>query len=318
MSDSNKQAVFEAAQWIVELREEPTKEQLDDFQIWLKSPKNESAWAQIAALDQALQPLSEPALSQISANAIRQSTNVSRRRFLLNFAAISGVGIATVLGIPSGMQQWRIHNAEFATRGGLKQHQLEDGTQLWLNNYSSMDIAFNNIERTLTLHQGEVYISTAKDNRPLTVTTQFNNVKIDAIPLGTEFNLLKRGEQLILSVFEGQVKLTWLEQSVIIDTGQQFALNTSLRGSHQLADQNQQLWRQRSYLADNKTLEQIVVRLEQQFQVHIFVQESQKSRTITGTIPLTSLEHSMQVISATLSISVHTPLPNIVLITEPK
>lgn len=89
---------------------------------------------------------------------------------------------------------------------------LEDGSELLLGGKSSVKINYNNSHRQVFLDMGEVLFTVAKDaDRPFIVKTE----ETDVIAVGTQFNIRKIPDEIIISVTEGVVHV-----STPLDKGQ--------------------------------------------------------------------------------------------------
>ncbi|WP_261014827.1 FecR family protein, partial [Streptococcus mitis] len=81
---------------------------------------------------------------------------------------------------------------------------LADGTHIWLNALSAMDVRFDAQQRLLHLRFGEVLIDTAKDlQRPFLVDTAHGHLRA----LGTRFSVLHGEDNTTLNVFDGRVEV---------------------------------------------------------------------------------------------------------------
>lgn len=83
---------------------------------------------------------------------------------------------------------------------------LEDGSVLTLNTDSAVDVHFSQTERRLTLHQGEVLVTVAKDSqagRPFRVKSRHGT----AWALGTRFMVHEQRRATLVSVLESKVEV---------------------------------------------------------------------------------------------------------------
>jgi transmembrane sensor len=112
----------------------------------------------------------------------------------------------------SGSYLWQRNIADYATRvGETRNFTLADGTHIWLNTETAVDIEFSENERRIILKAGEVLIVTAQDTaqRPFIVQTQEGTAR----PIGTRFSVRQGAGQSQLAVYEGAVELSTREQS---------------------------------------------------------------------------------------------------------
>lgn len=132
------------------------------------------------------------------------------------------VAAAIVMAVMAGARMTeRSFSSEYRTysvpAGKTMQMTLEDGTQLWLNGGSEVEIpvAFARRTREMELKGGEVYLKVEPDaSRPFVVDTYAGKVEV----LGTEFNLEvdRNNDYFSTYLVKGSVKVT--DKSVREDT----------------------------------------------------------------------------------------------------
>lgn len=124
------------------------------------------------------------------------------------------VAAAIVMAVLAGARMTeRSFSSEYRTysvpAGKTMQMTLEDGTQLWLNGGSEVEIpvAFARRTREMELRGGEVYLKVEPDaSRPFVVDTYAGKVEV----LGTEFNLEvdRNNDYFSTYLVKGSVKVT--------------------------------------------------------------------------------------------------------------
>lgn len=168
--------------------------------------EHERAWQRLASipasLNQRADLLADPLLRQVA----RQShySDLDRRKAL---KVLVGFGLLGGLAWQTQRSEWvQSAMADYHTATGERRHhRLVDGTELWLNTRSAIDVRFTPEARLLLLRHGEVDILTAADptNRPLLVSTADAYLR----PLGTRFNV-RRDDNVagtLLTVTQGKV-----------------------------------------------------------------------------------------------------------------
>ncbi|PRO72696.1 hypothetical protein C6Y40_15405 [Alteromonas alba] len=81
---------------------------------------------------------------------------------------------------------------------------LDDGSRITLGAKSLLTVAYSDKQRKVVLERGEAYFDVAKDrNRPFVVGS--GNRTITAV--GTEFNVMRQSERVVVTVTEGKVKV---------------------------------------------------------------------------------------------------------------
>lgn len=131
-----------------------------------------------------------------------------RRKWFAIGVSIAAV-VAVLVGLFSGIlhqseQQFVIHTVS-SPIGQQTQTILSDGTRVWLNSNSLIEVVkLSESERRIRL-RGEAYLDVAKDpSRPFVVETE--NVVVTV--LGTEFNVNTYGKQHSIVLVNGKVLVT--------------------------------------------------------------------------------------------------------------
>ncbi len=200
-----------ALEWLLELQgDDVAPEVVQAWKRWRAAhPDHERAWQRIESVKDRLRPLSSPVTSDIARAALAppRSPGSPKRRRALKVVAVSlfagGLGWSARDHTP-----WRQWAADHRTAVGERRSlTLADGTQLWLNTASAVNIDFNAAQRRVRLLAGEILIATASDAasppRPFLVETAQGTVRA----LGTRYVVRQRGDDTEVSVFEGKVEI---------------------------------------------------------------------------------------------------------------
>lgn len=181
--------------------------ELQQLQRWRQSDsEHERAWQRMASLPGVLKSRVQALENPVARSALQHTRYVSgdRRQAL---KMLVGAGLLGAIGWRAKDTHWLQGGlADLSTAiGERRHHRLVDGTQLWLNTDSAVDIRFSLHERRIVLRYGEVDILTGSDpaQRPMLVQTH------DALlrPLGTRFTVRcdEAGSGTRLSVSSGRV-----------------------------------------------------------------------------------------------------------------
>lgn len=171
-----------AVEWMVLLRSGHlgTRER-SDFEAWrAANPAHQAACDRIT---QALGVFTVLRERGVSGRVVHQTVQGrSRRSVTRGILGLAGLGA----GIGGGLLGWQVVNeqglrADQST--GLaqrRQESLPDGSTLWMDARTAVDVAFNTGQRTLTLHRGRLLLQVAADNRgPLRVQAPQGQVTTD-------------------------------------------------------------------------------------------------------------------------------------------
>lgn len=186
---------------------EISAEQLRQLQHWRDADgEHERAWQRMLGLPDLLRNHAALLRDPAARTALQQARYVSgeRRQVLKLLLGASLLGAVTWQGKESQWAQGRL--ADLATATGERRREvLGDGTQLWLNTATAVDIDFTREQRCIRLRHGEINVLGGQDptGRPLLVQTADARLR----PLDSRFSL-RCGDGCVgtlLSVSSGQV-----------------------------------------------------------------------------------------------------------------
>lgn len=207
----------EAARWLIEL-DEPRPEVLEKFAAWLEtSPRHVEEFLLASAVWKELDDVDAGRRMEIRQLVDEARTNVHRLEHSDTTAALPRTpparvrrvrlaGVAAAIALLAGAALWSIlalAPEEYATsRGEQRALKLEDGSVIYLNTESRVEVRFSRAARDIRLLQGEAMFSVEHDpERPFRVMS--GEALIQA--LGTRFNVYKSLAGTTVSVVEGLV-----------------------------------------------------------------------------------------------------------------
>ena len=170
-----------AAHWYVQLNAgTPSDALLKSWQDWLgQHPANARAWARVEKVQAQMGRLpADVALPTLSGVRAR------RRAVLKTLALLLTVGASGWVARDSATGQALLADVRTG-KGERRRITLADGSQLQVNTESALDIHYDDQQRLLHLHHGEISVQTASDPqaRPFFVHTREGRVRA----LGTRF-----------------------------------------------------------------------------------------------------------------------------------
>lgn len=220
----NNRLLDEAAEWIVRLRsDQVTAADQQAFAVWLSQgvdhreafDRTENLWQDLGVVqympDEAL-PAEQiinvaPAPGNVTAPEITTTANVSAalpafgRRTMAAAAAMLVAIVMTWQLLPGTTQNASVFRTAI---GEQKSITLDDGSILMLNTNTVVKVDFSTNQRGVSLQRGEAYFTVAKDSRrPFVV--ELEEVTVTAV--GTAFNIHRKGQQALITVTEGVVKV---------------------------------------------------------------------------------------------------------------
>lgn len=159
-------------------------------------------------------------------------TSISRRQSLKGLLILAATGL-------SGWVAWRSTplpdaverlSADLSTgTGETREATLSDGSRIWLNALSALNVRFDTTQRLLQLRVGEVLIETAKDaGRAFLVDTAHGRMQA----LGTRFSVRQDDRQTWLNVYEGAVQVrNRRDQVEVVPAGRQLVFSAGHLGT---------------------------------------------------------------------------------------
>lgn len=185
---------------------------------------------------------------------------------------------------------------------------LADGTRLWLNTASAIDVHFNASERRIKLITGELFIDTAKDaRRPFQVDTAQGQLRT----LGTRFNVRQEEGETWLSVYQDVVEIRTSANGAtrIIPSGQQTRFTEDRIAAGDAADLTREAWTQGTLIADNIALREVVQELRRYRKGHIGTADDVADLKVYGNFPIRDTDRILRMLASALPICIEQPLP---------
>jgi len=97
--------------------------------------------------------------------------------------------------------------------GEHAKHQLPDGSTLWLNSNTRVEVVYSSLFRRVNLISGEAHFQVEKDSaRPFEVYSQDRLVRA----VGTAFSVYRLNDRIEVMVSEGKVELAIVDQTLLI------------------------------------------------------------------------------------------------------
>ncbi|MFJ7792958.1 FecR domain-containing protein [Pseudomonas sp. NPDC096950] len=303
----------QAAQWYVQLHDQQAGEpERERWQAWLaQSGDHQQAWRYVERVGQrfaALQDDQPQAASHVLRHTARSP--VSRRQtikslFILASGSLLGWGAWRQTSLPDTLGRW---TADLSTgTGETRENLLSDGSRIWLNALSALNVRFDGAQRLLLLRCGEVLIDTAKDSRrPFLVHTAQGQMRA----LGTRFSVRQEEQRTLLNVYEGAVEVRTLGGQVqIVEAGKQLAFSEDLTLAASPAAAGREAWRRGVLLADNLPLGQLIEELSRYRPGHLACDPAIAGLPVMGSFPLNDTDQALRLLEAALPIRVQKPLP---------
>ncbi|QEI09061.1 DUF4880 domain-containing protein [Pigmentiphaga aceris] len=293
----------EAAQWFATLRDD----RVDDdsrrqWRDWIAAnPQHLQAWERVEAIGSQF--------DRLPARAARTALSVPgrRRRHLLG-AAVLGGGACIAGLIGRDALPWQAWTAAYRTGvGETRDLRLADGTQVWLNTASAIDVAYDDAWRRLLLREGEILIDSAVDRqRPLVVDVAQGRLRA----LGTRFTVRQEGTTCHVAVFDGSVEIQPLGAAAqVVPAGKQARFAATSISTLEAADPARQAWRTGMLLANNQRLDDFLAELSRYRRGHLGCTPEVAHLRLVGAYPLGDTDRILQAVAGSLPVRIRTLTP---------
>ncbi len=301
------EALEEAAEWLMALSAgEVTDAQRAEWLTWRgSSTEREQAWQRAERLIGKLDGL-PPALSMA---ALDRPADPGRRAMISRLALLLAVLPAGWAGVKLTEQQgWA---ADYRSNvGECRQFTLADGTQVFLNTDSAIDIRFDAGERFIELRRGEILVQTAPDivvpARPLRVATREGRMQA----LGTRFSVRELDGRTYLAVIEGAIRIeparAAASAGAVINAGERVDFNAHTIARVRPVDTAATAWTQGMLLADNMRLDHFVTELARYRRGFIRYDPQVAGLRISGAFPVSDVARSLNMLEGTYGVRVST------------
>ena len=210
---SNQHLYDQASNWIVKMDRGLSADEKIALREWLQSDTENHdilmemtrLWDKMDAMTRLSDLFAKPGVPTEASRANSQGYR-SYLAIAASTVIVAMAGLWTLFGAVDNGNYYQTAIGEQSTV------MLQDGTQLILNTNTQVSVSYSDQQRLLTLKQGELHVSVAKDKyRPLSVIAGGQIVQA----LGTEFNVEITDDQKIeLVVTEGKVKIGLVKASV--------------------------------------------------------------------------------------------------------
>lgn len=301
-----------AADWFARLSANPhDSATLERWQAWLAhSDSHRQAWVYVERVSQRFAPLQEDGDMASQTLQTLRHTPQSRRQVL---RTLSVIGAGLCLGgliwrrgeISEQVLAWR---AGYRTgTGEIAEHTLADGSRIWLNSATALDVDLSQGLRSLRLYQGEVLISTGADPRPFIVTTHQGSLT----PQGTRFSVRESASHTLLTVFEGSVQARCRETHhlQVAKAGEQLTFDQQNISGRAPATPQRQAWSRGVLMAEDMPLEQFVDELAGYRRGHLGVDPAVAQLRVMGTFPLRDTDQALAMLEGVLPVRIEHTFP---------
>lgn len=306
------QVLADAAEWFALLRSgEASKADVRRWRRWLEvSPEHRRGWQMVERVEQQFNAAcgDDPDHAQATLARTRQR-RLDRRGMIKGMALLLGAGGLGWTGwratpLPKVVAAWGANHR--TGTGEIRELALPDGSRLWLNTNTAINTAFNAEGRRIDLITGEILLTTAPDERPLTVSTAHGQAR----PLGTRFTVRSEDNTTLVAVYQGRVAITNSSNGTqTVPAGQQTRFSSTAIQPPEAADPARQAWHKGVLIADDIRLADLLDELNRYQHGYINVAPEVAGLRVFGGYSLTRPAHTLSLLEKVLPIQVSRPLP---------
>lgn len=306
MTDTGKidhRALEQAAEWFATLNNpRVTPGERAAWRIWLQSDRAHArAWARVGQVDDLFPGLPK----QEAQSALRAA---DKRLKLPGKGLLSVLVLLPILWL-AGPLPWPALESrpDYRTQTGqIEPFTLAEGTAVWLNTDSALNVDYDAAERRLILLRGEALVDSAPDhgrgNRPLIVATAHGWIRA----VGTRFSVRRHAETTVVHVFEGRVNVARGNgaDALAVAPGGMAEFNRREIVRAGAADQTRAAWVKGILIADNTPLCDFSRDLERYFKGNIDCPEEVAHLRLVGVYPLRDTARIFVAIQAALPVHI--------------
>lgn len=298
----------QAAEWFAALHaDDAGAAERDQWRRWVEAaPEHRLAWQKIEAVNQQFGMLpAEPTLAALKTPYTRRS---AAKKILL-LASTVALGTAVARRDSRGYMA-ALAAGERTAVGEMRQLALADGSDLWMNTDSAVDIDFAGGLRRVALHRGEILLNSGRDPvrpaRPLVVDLLGGRLTA----LGTRFGVFRSGATARLAVFDGSVRIELDSgHSTIAAAGTQRHFGADWIGAAEAADEQQSAWTRKRLSVDRMRLGDFVATLARYRRGHLGCNPAVADLLLTGSYPLDDLDRILAALEKSLPVRVQRVMP---------
>lgn len=301
------QGLREAAHWFAVLQSgSPSEQELAAWRVWIADPEHARLWRKVEAISGQLQVLSADPVGR-DADALLAVSRPNRRQALKLLGLLCGGGALTLAagdGLP-----WREWSASQRSRvGEVRDLRLADGSRLWLNTDSALDVDFDAQRRRLALYRGEILLEAAADPRPLVLRGAHGRL---VAAQAARFSLRQDADDSLLSVLEGRVLLQPADGASmhLLAAGRQQRFRRDRLFPVEPLQSARQAWTQGMLQADRMRLADFVAELSRYRRGVLDCDPRIADLPVVGAYPLADPERVLEALATTLGVRVRRRLP---------
>jgi transmembrane sensor len=297
----------EAIDWLIRLSADncPAAD-LQAFELWLQqSAAHQAAYQQVAGRMNWLERVAKSdTQTRTAALQYRPTRQAPLKQHKAKLATVAS--LLVVLGVATfSSEGWYGNSSHYqVARGSHETINLADGSRLEMNTDSEIKVRINHWQRTVEVMKGEVYFSVIHNaEKPFIVQAGAGR----SIDIGTEFDVYRQPEQVIIAVQEGSVRVE-ANQSRDLIASEAVAYNQKgdfINLPAKLNIDSVTAWRRGKLIFDNRRLDEVLSEIGRYHKVQLRLAETQLAdNKVSGTFFIDRLEANLATIANSLNLTV--------------
>lgn len=310
----------QASRWVTLLHSGIcTAAQQRTFEEWLaRSETHREAYREIEAFWQELGGLGNIAQRQLAETRVYVHKAQQKPRY---FASL-GWAVAAILLILACVPLYRVcvDVGVYRTAKGEQTHiRLSDGTRVDLNTNTELQVVYAWLSRKVTLMHGEAFFTvTHNPDKPFEVIAADGLIR----DIGTQFNVYRQGDQVSVTVLEGEVSVTNAQTAQPQNLSAGMQLTYRQGGQAQLAQSTDpadaSAWRENRMVFKGQTLATVLGQLERYHNVSLATKDPKlQNLKVSGSFPTDNLDLALDTIAASLPVKITRQGANGVVLAKP-
>ena len=297
----------EAIDWLIRLSADncPAAD-LQAFELWLQqSAAHQAAYQQVTGRMNWLERVAKSdTQTRTAALQYRPTRQAPLKQHKAKLATVASLLVVLCVATFSS-EGWYGNSSHYqVARGSHETINLADGSRLEMNTDSEIKVRINHWQRSVEVMKGEVYFSVIHNaEKPFIVQAGAGR----SIDIGTEFDVYRQAEQVIIAVQEGSVRVE-ANQSRDLITSEAVAYNQKgdfINLPAKLNIDSVTAWRRGKLIFDNRRLDEVLSEIGRYHKVQLRLAETQLAdNKVSGTFFIDRLEANLATIANSLNLTV--------------
>ncbi|MBK5003079.1 DUF4880 domain-containing protein [Pseudomonas sp. S31] len=295
----------QALDWFTRLRADDVGEDARAaFAAWREVADNARAYAEVERLWQTL---------ELPAQRVRRTERVRAQRSRWpRYAVAASLVLAALTGVWSASGLYTLGSDYATVAGERREVLLDDGSTLWLDSDSAVDVDMQGSTRSVRLRQGRLFADVVHDGRPFEV--QVDDARVEV--LGTRFSVSRQTEGDEVVLLSGRVQVSTPAQHQLLAPGQRLAVHGNrIEAPHPVDAERLLAWRSGQLRVRDVPLRQVLQQLASyRGQRLVLLDEQIGERLVSGSFNLDRADSALDALLATQQLQAHALLGHLLIV----